>query len=328
MKAFNLKKILSVLAIATLALSVSGCAPQSQADATRAMFDSLPMQCTPMADGDAAKSISVTGDTGIPKVSFAPNLVPSKPETHVIKKGDGLLFTGNQIASFEIEAVDTIKVEPFPASTGLVTNFDGTNVMHKLLDNAAGTQVSLCDALAGQRVGARIASIYPIAAADGSSKKTSVVLVVDLKNVYLPHAAGSAQPAVAGVPSAVRVASGEPGLVFPSSLAAPKDYREYTPIVGSGPVLKKGDNVLLQYKLYLWDDAHTMVQKTWGDMGPQPFTVGSGTIKGFAKALDGKTIGSEIVAVIPPALGYGDTANTGIPANSTLVYVIDILGII
>jgi len=33
------------------------------------------------------------------------------------------------------------------------------------------------------------------------------------------------------------------------------------------------------------------------------------------------------MVVIPPEFGYGDTAQASIPANSTLVFVIDILGL-
>ena len=40
-----------------------------------------------------------------------------------------------------------------------------------------------------------------------------------------------------------------------------------------------------------------------------------------------RKVGSQIVAVIPPSLGYGSQAQGTIPANSTLVFVVDILGI-
>jgi peptidylprolyl isomerase len=38
-------------------------------------------------------------------------------------------------------------------------------------------------------------------------------------------------------------------------------------------------------------------------------------------------VGSQVLAVIPPGDGYGDQASESIPANSTLVFVIDILGV-
>lgn len=54
--------------------------------------------------------------------------------------------------------------------------------------------------------------------------------------------------------------------------------------------------------------------------------MGTGSlIKGWDQALVGQTVGSRLLLVVPPSLGYGDKASGSIPANSTLVFVIDIL---
>ena len=50
-------------------------------------------------------------------------------------------------------------------------------------------------------------------------------------------------------------------------------------------------------------------------------------VPGFAQALEGQTVGSQIHAVIPPELGYGAEGSGTIPGDATLVFVIDILGI-
>ena len=320
-----MKKIFSLLAVAAIALSVSGCSGQTQQQATNAMFDSLPQQCSAYADGAEAQSITVKGSTGVPVVSFNAGILPKAPQVHVVTQGDGPTFTGNQLATFEIEAVDGQTVKPFPTSTGLVTNFDGTNPITTLLAPKQSQQVSLCDALAGVRVGSRIAAVFPLKPATASAKTTSVVLVVDLKSVFLPHATGSTQAAAAGIPFAVHVASGEPGLTFPSNQSAPADFKQYTSILGSGEVVKKGDHIKVHYKLFVWDEAHTKIQSSWGS-DPLDMTVGTGTIPGFTQAILGQKIGSQVVAVIPPKLGYGANPPQGIPANATLVFVIDILG--
>jgi peptidylprolyl isomerase len=41
--------------------------------------------------------------------------------------------------------------------------------------------------------------------------------------------------------------------------------------------------------------------------------------------LAGVPVGSRVVMSIPPDLGYGAQEQQGIPANSTLVFVVDIL---
>ena len=43
------------------------------------------------------------------------------------------------------------------------------------------------------------------------------------------------------------------------------------------------------------------------------------------KGLVGQTVGSQVLLVIPPDQAYGDKEQGSIPANSTLVFVIDIL---
>ncbi len=291
------------------------------------MFDSLQRQCTAMSDGPEAQSISVTGTSGIPKVNFRAGLTPKAAQVHLISAGQGPTFTGNQYATFEIEAVDGQTVKSFPTSSGVVTNFDGTNPITAELKENQSSEVNLCDALTGFRVGSRVAAVFPLKPATASAKVNSVVLIVDLKGIFLPHATGSNQPAASGVPVAVHVASGEPGLTFPSNQAAPAEFKQYTSIKGAGEVLKTGDHIKVHYKLFLWDSTHTMVEKSWGN-APFDTYVGKGNITGFSKALLGQTIGSQVVAVIPPDLAYGANppAGSSIPANATLVFVIDILG--
>jgi peptidylprolyl isomerase len=50
-------------------------------------------------------------------------------------------------------------------------------------------------------------------------------------------------------------------------------------------------------------------------------------IPGFVEALVGAKLGSKLVVVIPPDLGYGEQGNSTIPGNATLVFVIEVLGI-
>ena len=49
-------------------------------------------------------------------------------------------------------------------------------------------------------------------------------------------------------------------------------------------------------------------------------------VPGFAEALKGQTVGSQVLAVIPPDLAYGDAGQGPVPGGATLVFVIDILG--
>ena len=46
------------------------------------------------------------------------------------------------------------------------------------------------------------------------------------------------------------------------------------------------------------------------------------------KTLEGAKVGSQIIAVIPPDMAYGATGQGSVPANATLVFIVDILGIV
>ena len=61
---------------------------------------------------------------------------------------------------------------------------------------------------------------------------------------------------------------------------------------------------------------------------PFRFTVGAGqVIQGWDQGLIGMKIGGTRKLTIPPELGYGSRDNGPIPANSTLIFEIDLLGI-
>ena len=51
-------------------------------------------------------------------------------------------------------------------------------------------------------------------------------------------------------------------------------------------------------------------------------------MKGWDQALVGQRIGSRLLLVVPPSLGYGKQglAQAGIRGDDTLVFVVDILG--
>jgi len=63
----------------------------------------------------------------------------------------------------------------------------------------------------------------------------------------------------------------------------------------------------------------------------QPFSTAlvsgpSGVIAGWVQGLVGMRVGGRRELIIPPALAYKNQANGTIPANSTLIFVIDLLG--
>jgi peptidylprolyl isomerase len=161
----------------------------------------------------------------------------------------------------------------------------------------------------------------------GVSATDSIVFVFDVLKAFLPRALGDEKALPAGFPSVsiVRAANGAPGITIPKS-AAPTNLQIATVIEGRGEAVKMGQTVTLHYSGFLWD-GKTQFDSSWEKGQPAQFKLAEGSlIKGFLKAVEGQKIGSQVVAVIPPADGYGDTDQGSIPAGSTLVFVIDILG--
>ncbi|HEY2127948.1 MAG TPA: FKBP-type peptidyl-prolyl cis-trans isomerase [Streptosporangiaceae bacterium] len=99
-----------------------------------------------------------------------------------------------------------------------------------------------------------------------------------------------------------------------------------TLIQGSGPVLNKSDAFVGNYAVYIWSGkTHKLAQSTFQTKTPQLF---SGTLlPGLETAVQGKKMGSRVLAVIPPKDGYGKTGNSqaGVSASDTLVFVIDMI---
>jgi peptidylprolyl isomerase len=159
----------------------------------------------------------------------------------------------------------------------------------------------------------------------GIGATDSIVFLFDVLKVYLPKALGDGQAAQSGFPAVVRATTGEPGVTMPKT-DAPKELKVETLIKGRGAVVEEGQLITVHYSGFLWSDG-TQFDSSWTNGQPAQFSLTKGQlIEGFIQSLVGQTVGSQVVAVIPPELGYGDSATGSIPAGSTLVFVMDILG--
>jgi FKBP-type peptidyl-prolyl cis-trans isomerase len=87
-----------------------------------------------------------------------------------------------------------------------------------------------------------------------------------------------------------------------------------------------GGVVVANYVLYLWDGStHKLAENTFTS---SPQLLGGTLPPGLATAITGKHVGSRILAIVPPADGYGSSAaQAGISGSDTLVFVLDLLGV-
>ena len=98
-----------------------------------------------------------------------------------------------------------------------------------------------------------------------------------------------------------------------------------TVIPGTGTTVTKADAMAANFVLYFWSGtSNTLKANTFTQ---NPTVIGGTMLPGLETALIGQKVGSRVLAVIPPAEGYGTSGNSqlGITGSTTLVFVIDVI---
>ena len=93
--------------------------------------------------------------------------------------------------------------------------------------------------------------------------------------------------------------------------------------VGSGSEAKDGKKVAVHYTGWLTDGTKFDSSLDRGE--PFEITLPGQVIKGWNEGIPGMKVGGKRKLLIPPSLGYGDSEMGPIPANSTLVFEIELL---
>jgi peptidylprolyl isomerase len=322
-----LRKVSALIASIVLASSVTACSTAASNSETAA-FEGIKAACAAFKTGSASKQIKYSlGADSKPVVSFPAPLNAKHAETVVLAEGNGPSFTGDEVINFDFQIMN--------GGTGALvqsSSFNGTDAASQLITKATRF---LCQPLSGVKQGSTVAILLPVTEfKDGSPTdfglgvNDSLVLVIKLNKVFLPHATGDTQSAQTGFPQVVSVGAGEPGLVLQDwDYPAFTNFAKSTLIKGKGLKVKKGQTVTLNYSGWVWSGAKSKFDSSWQNGHPATFPLVDGQlIPGFIKAIQGETVGSRVIAVIPAKDGYGSQASASIPANSTLIFVVDILG--
>jgi peptidylprolyl isomerase len=98
-----------------------------------------------------------------------------------------------------------------------------------------------------------------------------------------------------------------------------------TVINGTGSTVTKSDAMAANFVLYFWNGTSNSLKAN--TFTSNPTVIGGTMLPGLETALIGQKVGSRVLAVIPPAEGYGTAGNSqlGITGSTTLVFVIDVL---
>ena len=96
---------------------------------------------------------------------------------------------------------------------------------------------------------------------------------------------------------------------------------------GSGDAPDLGDNVSVHYAGFLLDG--TKFDASYDRGEPITFPLGQGrVIKGWDEGISLLKVGGKAKFIIPPDLGYGDRAMGPIPANSSLIFEVELVDIV
>jgi len=292
--------------------------------------------CAPVVPtGDAAGYVGASGAFGSPpKVDFPTPLQTDDAQQAVIDTGEGEPIAAGQIVDFQVSLFNGEDGELITASA-----YDDSEAP---LRRTAGSEIDLlAEAVQCALVGSRIAvtgSIENVFGADtldpalGLANGDPIVMVLDVQAAYLGRATGIPQLGASGIPAVVTAPDGIPGVTIPTE-EPPTELRSHTLVLGQGAEIVEDDRVVLHYTGLLWS-AKTIFDSSWDRGAPATFTMTSfendpnGIVPGLADGLVGKTVGSQVIVVIPPEFGYpAGQAPATIPDGSTLVFVVDILGI-
>jgi peptidylprolyl isomerase len=197
----------------------------------------------------------------------------------------------------------------------------------------ADTLKAIYAAIVDHTVGSRVQVMAPPEDAFGEAGNPSfgvdpadnLVFLVDIMGKVLAEPAGATQKPPASAPKP-ELKDGVPtGFDFSKAPKTPSDKLQViTLIKGTGTKVAKGDTTIMDYLGSVYGSKEVFDESYSKD----PFTTAIGTgsvIKGWDQGLVGVPVGSRVVLVIPPDLAYRDQKKEGIPANSTLTFVVDVL---
>ena len=279
-------------------------------------------------EGAASNAVEAGGEFGtVPQVTFPEGLTAATTDRSVIIEGDGAVAGRGSLVTVDYMA--------FNARTGVAleaTSYGADGVGHTLLTLATEESMpGLRRALLCTTVGSRVAAVVPagdglgqFGAAFGLASDDAVVFVFDLIAVAADRAGGEPQPPVEGLPAVEPQEDGEPVITVP--VVAPPAARVVHPLrVGSGLVVREGADVAVRYRAVVWRNG-LVFEENWSRIGLE-LRSHHDFLPGVDDALVGQTVGSQLLIVVPPELGYGPSGfpSKSITGTDTLVFVVDIL---
>jgi peptidylprolyl isomerase len=157
----------------------------------------------------------------------------------------------------------------------------------------------------------------------------SIVMVADVLSTdptsILDGPTGASPTPPASAPRLLEKDGKPQGFDF-KGLGKPRRFTAIPLREGTGPAVDTPDRIAVDYMGQVWG-AEEPFNNTYSKE-PEKISIGLGSfIKGWDRGLAGLKEGARVMLLLPPGEAYGKESQPGIPANSTLVFVIDVLGV-
>ena len=298
------KRLLGAMTALALCLGLSACGGKSDGGSH---------------SGDTMQGVSASGKLGSkPDISFKTPFKVENQTHQVIQNGDGeVIRDGDRVCTRSL-ALD--------AKTGKVINstWDQSSPECSIVINKKSIP-AYYDTFKGLKVNSTVA-VGIDESGSGSSKATEsyiMALTFVSRSKNLTRAQGQK---VTDLPSDLPKISlddkGKPSLDLNGY--QPKGGLVVQPLIkGKGAKVGQHQSVSANYTGWLASDGKQF-DSSWDRGQASDFSLDQ-VVKGWQQGLAGQTVGSQVLLVIPPELGYGSQKQQSIPANSTLIFVVDIL---
>lgn len=288
----------------------------------------------PKPVASAAPMPTVTGASGKKANISVPKGNPSgKFVVHTLSKGKGAEVKKDDLVMADF----TVKV--WQGGKDLGSSYDKGAAPQLVPAGSASIIPAFSQSVVGQTLGSRVLVVAPPAAAFGSQgnqqlgvKGTdTLVFVLDIEKVLPKKAEGTQAPIPKNLPQIKADKDAAATISVPKNNPPTKLVKQVL-IPGKGATVKSGQTVYMQYSGAAWKAnegkaSAKLFDTSWKTGTPLASPIGTGQlIKGWDQAIVGQKVGSRMLLVIPPSLGYGSQSpSPDLPANSTLVFVVDIL---
>ena len=271
------------------------------------------------------EGVKVTGKPGEkPKVEFKKGLKFENNSLAILQDGDGAAMKSGsricaQLTQYSAKSGEEVATtwEQNVPDCSLVFNPENivTNVESATLAQVANTAFN----------GRKLNTTIGIGINDGSGDDNAYMLImtpVSQSKDYTKAQGEKVKDIPSDLPKVTLDAAGKPSIDMNGYKGS--DKLVVQPLIkGDGPKIDKNTYAaVVNYTGWLLDGKQ--FDSSW-DRNQTFDAVLSNMIKGWQEGLVGQTVGSQVMLVVPPDLGYGDQGNSSIPANSTLVFVVDIL---